>query len=107
MLPSVTNLFDPRFSGGGKEQFFSLLQRPTLKLEHIVSHGQPTEPGRWYDQMGPEWVVLIRGQAKLRFECDAMLELRAGDCLLIPARLRHRVDFCSDDAIWLALHLEE
>ena len=34
------------------------------------------------------------------------LSLKAGDYLLIPARARHRVASCSQDALWLALHVK-
>ena len=82
----------------------TLLETPYLKLEHILSHGEPTAVNYWYDQQQPEWVVLLRGKAKLKFEGDEMLELTAGDFILIPARSKHRVESCSYDALWMALH---
>lgn len=88
------------------ERFTPLLQSPALRLEQIVSHGHATPPGRWYDQDRPEWVLLVRGRARLAFEGEGALELVAGDHLLIPAHARHRVDAVSDDAVWLALHFE-
>lgn len=106
-LPTVANLFDSRPTGERDELFIPLVETPALRLEHIVSHGQATPSDEWYDQPRPEWVVLVRGRATLRFEGGDVLKLEAGDHLLIPARSRHRVDSCSRNAIWLALHFSE
>ena len=89
----------------GEEQFFPLLQSGPLRLERIVSHGQPSPPEFWYDQPTAEWVALLNGSATLEFY-DGCLPLAAGDALLIPAHCRHRVAECSQDAIWLALHFQ-
>lgn len=104
MLPLVANLFQDPAAVAPAEQFIALLQTPQLRLEQIVSHGQATAAGCWYDQAAPEWVLLARGTATLQFEAGASLNLKAGDCLLLPAHLKHRVECCSEDALWLALH---
>ena len=104
MPPKVSNIFDPRPDGEAGEQVFPLIQSDDFRLESIVSHGQPTEVGFWYDQPRPEWVLLTQGKATLRFEGEGVVELRSGDFLLIPAHAKHRVDSCSEDARWLALH---
>jgi cupin 2 domain-containing protein len=82
-----------------------LLVRDGLLLERIASHGCATPVGDWYDQEQDEWVMLAAGSAVLEFEIQGALALVAGDHLLIPAHLRHRVAEVSDDAVWLALHL--
>lgn len=74
-------------------------------IERIVSGGQASPPGFWYDQAWDEWVMVIAGAAELEFENPAAEErLEAGDWLLIPARLRHRVRSTEDGTIWLAVH---
>jgi cupin 2 domain-containing protein len=105
MLPSLTSLLSPPSDVRGEEEFLPLLQNERLLLEQIVSHGQASPAGFWYDQPRPEWVALLRGTARLQFD-DGELPLAAGDALLIPAHCRHRVAECSLDAIWLALHFE-
>lgn len=108
MIPRVTNLLtaaQPAAGQSATETVHPLLHSPSLRFEHIVSRGQATPPGSWYDQPGDEWVLLLRGAAVLDFGEDGMLELKAGDSLVIPARQRHRVAEVSDDAIWVALHL--
>jgi cupin 2 domain-containing protein len=104
MPPPVTNIFARTPAGGKSEEFVTLLKTPGLRLEQILSHGQPTAADHWYDQVQPEWVVLLQGTARLRFEGDGLLVLAGGDSILIPARSRHRVESCSHDACWLALH---
>ena len=77
------------------------------KLERIVSIGHVTPPGEWYDQNEGEWVVLLQGQARLRFaDDDRERVLNSGDYLWIAAHRRHRVEWTSQrpPAIWLAFH---
>lgn len=106
-MTAVRNLFDtPLPDAGAGEITETLLVRQGLRLERIVSRGHPTPDGRWYDQPQDEWVMLAAGTAVLEFEDRKPVALRPGDHLLLPARLRHRVVRVSDDAVWLALHLE-
>jgi cupin 2 domain-containing protein len=100
------NIFQQISDSGKKEVFIPLLERAGFRLEQIVSNGQASEPGFWYDQEKDEWVLLVRGEAVLEFEQERAT-MKAGDYLLIPARKKHRVASCSQDAIWLALHLNE
>ena len=106
MIPRVTNLLPPAESPSGRaaEEEIPLLQTPSLRLEHLVSHGHASPPGFWYDQPDDEWVLLLRGTATLDFGPDGVLDLKAGDSLTIPARRRHRVAGVSEDAVWVALH---
>ena len=99
------NLFAPLSAADAEgERLIPLLQGAAFRLEQIVSHGRAGEPGFWYDQSEDEWVALLRGSATLVFEPEEILEIKAGDALLIPARARHRVAATSADAVWLALH---
>ena len=102
MPPVVRNLLEVA-SGPGAERFDTLLEAPAFRMERIVSNGAASPPGFWYDQDAAEWVALLRGRAALEFE-DGRVALAAGDWLLIPAHVRHRVAHASADAVWLALH---
>jgi len=75
-----------------------------VRIERIVSTGHTSPPGFWYDQPEHEWVVVLRGAAKLDL-VDRTVELRAGDYLLIPAHQRHRVAWTTPNeaTIWLAV----
>ena len=100
------NLFSPLPDALCAERAELLLTRPGLRIERIVSQGQASPPGFWYDQEEGEWVLLLAGAARLRFadEADARL-LVPGDWLEIAPHRRHRVDWTDPTAptIWLAV----
>ena len=94
-------------SGTPDEEFSELLAQPGLRIERIVSNGQASPPDFWYQQTQGEWVVLIQGEALLRFEDEAQARhLTTGDYLDIAPQRRHRVDATRLDGptIWLAVH---
>jgi len=100
------SLLDTAAARSDREVVDLLCERPGARIERIVSAGQTTQPGQWYDQPGDEWVALLAGRATLRLGDGARVELSAGDWLLIPAHLRHRVEATSADppCVWLAVH---
>jgi cupin 2 domain-containing protein len=102
----TANIYDLPTPLEDEEQFTRLIPDRGVLIERIVSTGQATPPGEWYDQERDEWVVLLQGEAILACEDGPTLNLRAGDHLLIPARKRHRVEHTSADppCIWIAVH---
>lgn len=101
------NLFQSLPGDPGREQFETLLTAAGFRLERIVSHGQATPEGEWYDQAQEEWVVLLSGEAGLQVEGEAAVRrLAPGDWVRLPARCRHRVAWTTPDrpTLWLALH---
>ncbi len=78
------------------------------RVERIVSRGHSSPPGFWYDQSEDEWVAVLQGSAALEFEGQPPLFLEAGDHVLIPARVRHRVARTAPhcDTVWLAVFIE-
>jgi cupin 2 domain-containing protein len=101
------NLFADVPRSLGAERIDLLVSLRTARVERIVSTGQATPPGEWYDQDADEWVALLTGSARLRFEDErADRVLRPGDWVLIPAHRRHRVEAtdASTPSIWLAVH---
>ena len=101
------NLLSPLPDARPNEQVATLLTRPGLRVERIVSLGQASPPGLWYDQTEGECVLLLAGAAKLRFadEPEARL-LRPGDWLDIDPYRRHRVEWTDPETptVWLAIH---
>ena len=91
---------------GDDESFESILDRPGLRIERIVSHGHSTPPDQPYDQDEDEWVLLIAGAARLWLDGAGEVALSPGDHVLIPAHRRHRVTWTSPEqpTIWLAVH---
>jgi len=104
MLPTIHSL---HVSAGtrNEEMIAPILQGMRFRVEHIASFGHPSPPDFWYDQDLPEWVALLQGTASIEFE-EGTLDLKAGDYLIIPQHLKHRVPATSADASWLAIHFE-
>jgi cupin 2 domain-containing protein len=101
------NLFAVLPAALREEAVHVLAETPGVRIERIVSTGQVTPPGEWYDSPREEWVVLVAGAARLRFEGEAAERaLGPGDWLRISAHARHRVEW-TDPArptVWLAVH---
>ena len=101
------NLFDciPEFLND--EVFDVIVKSKNIKVERILSKGQRTPIGEWYDQNMNELVVLLRGRANILFEEDYNLtELKPGDYINIPAHVKHRVEWTDENAltVWLTIH---
>jgi cupin 2 domain-containing protein len=81
-----------------------LAESQHVRIERIVSHGQSSPEGFWYDQDEHEWVVVLEGAARLEFE-DEALNLGPGDFVNIPARRKHRVAWTTPEGptVWLAV----
>ena len=103
----TTNLFTGLPAELPSELVTILLEAANVRIERIISHGHATPEAFWYDQDQHEWVVVLKGAARLRFEEDETpLEMKSGDFVNIPARKKHRVDWTTPDepTIWLAVH---
>lgn len=99
------NLFAPAPRTDG-EWMEDLLATGGFRLERIVSRGEASLPGFWYDQPEHEWVVLLSGAARLEIEGrPAPVILKPGDYVFLPAHCRHRVAWTdpSAETVWLAL----
>ena len=84
----------------------TLCRTETVRIERIVSHGQSSPPGFWYDQDEHEFVLLVKGRAGVALEgCGEVVVLEAGDWLDIKAHTRHRVEWTApgQNTIWLAV----
>ena len=106
----LTNLFANLPEDLGEEIFEPLLKSGKVLIERIVSYGHSSPAQGWYDQAQEEWVVLLKGEAKIRLrENDELVHLQPGDFLHLPAHCCHRVEWTVPDTetIWLAVHISE
>ena len=90
-----------------QELLEELVSAGGTRIERIISKGHTTPEGTWYDQNTSEWVMVVHGSARLRFEVDdVVLSMQAGDWITIPAHVKHRVEWTDPDreTIWLAVH---
>jgi cupin 2 domain-containing protein len=101
------NIYDKAsMPADGSELSELLLQHTNFRIERIISNGQTTPEGSWYDQSNDEWVILLQGEARLEFSASGIVNLSPGDYLWIPAHTLHKVIHTSlnPECIWLALH---
>ncbi|MCH1929292.1 cupin [Shewanella sp. A25] len=126
----VSNFFSELPSDLSEEVFEKIAGNGSVKIERIISNGQSTPAGQWYDQTQYEWVMLLKGEATLEFELsqcahaegasskdatceDAigesemqhLVQLKPGDHLTIAPHQRHRVASTSTEGetLWLAV----
>lgn len=89
------------------EEFIEVLaEKSTVRIERIVSRGHATPDGEWFDQESSEFVVLLKGAARLEYDDGGVQNLEPGDWLVIPPHRRHRVDWTLEntETVWLAVH---
>lgn len=101
-----SNLFDEIPRALDYEQFNMLLASSSVRIERIVSMGHSSPPGFWYDQEEGEWIVVLKGAAKLLVEGESAPRLLGpGDFVDLPARTRHRVEWTDPKTptVWLAV----
>ena len=87
------------------ELFTTLVAAGNVRIERIVSQGHASPVDFWYDQPQDEWVMVLKGAARLQFE-DQSMELKPGDYLTIAAHRKHRVEWTTsaEPTVWLAVH---
>lgn len=101
---SIKNIFDDLPQHLPKEVVQTLIQAADVRIERIISHGHASPTDFWYDQTQHEWVIVLKGAARLQFQ-DRMLEMKVGDFINIPAFQKHRVDWTTPDepTVWLGV----
>jgi cupin 2 domain-containing protein len=106
---NVKNIFTDIPKQIPDELFQTLLSKEgQIKIERIISKGQSTLTNEWYDQIQDEWIILLKGKAKLQLEHDlSLIHLKPGDYYFIPAHTKHRVQWTipNTETIWLAIHI--
>jgi len=92
-----------------EEVFEKLLQNKAIRVERIISKGHISPEAGWYDQEQNEWVIILKGKARILFERGKEVELVPGDYMDIPAHNRHKVSWTDPETetIWLVLHYPE
>lgn len=90
-----------------EERFEDILRAQNVRIERIVSCGQASAPGFWYEQDEDEWVLILHGSADLLTKdgngAETLWQLQPGDCLLLKAGQKHRVERTDKLTIWLAV----
>ena len=105
---NIKNIFDDLPQHLPKEFVQILIRAADVRIERIISHGHASPADFWYDQPQHEWVIVLKGAARLQFE-DGIVEMKPGDFINIPAFKKHRVDWTTPDepTIWLGVRYAE
>lgn len=88
------------------EQEQELLAFSKGRVVRIVSFGNTSPQGFWYEQTEDEWVVVLSGVGEIEWADGAKLRLEQSDNVFIPANKKHRVSYTSSNppCIWLAIY---
>ncbi len=103
----IKNIFSDIPKQIPNEIFETIIKSNQFRMERIISCGQPTTEGEWYDQDQNEWVIVLKGNAGLLFEGNnEIIIMKTGDYINIPAHKKHRVEWTDtkEETIWLAIH---
>ena len=106
----MRNLFQSLPKDLSEEVTQTLVDADAVRIERIVSQGQASPDGFWYDQPEHEWVVVLTGSAQLKYEDGAApVVMQPGDTVNSPAHRRHRVEWTTPDepTVWLAVHYRQ
>lgn len=101
------NIFSNLPAVRAREVFQILAQERNFKIERIVSRGQKTPEGQWLCEPVPEWVMVLKGRARIAFKySQKKIFLKPGDHFFIPAKKFHRVEWTDprQRTVWLAVH---
>jgi cupin 2 domain-containing protein len=105
----MKNIFDNIPNHFHEELFAELHRARGVVIERIVSYGQSSPEGFWYDQNENEWILLLEGKAGILLENDMQVkEMNPGDYMNIPAHVKHRVVWTDKThrTIWLAVYYD-
>ena len=105
MKNNVENIFELPDRLPLEELFTKLIDNDRILIERVVSTGQVTPEGEWYDQERDEWLIVLQGEGELGYEDGSQIKLTTGDYLFIPAHQKHRVEHTSAEppCIWLTI----
>ena len=68
MKKQPINIFQDIPVGLNQEFIEKLIDQDSFRIERIVSRGQISPTGFWYDQDEHEWVAVLAGNAQLQID---------------------------------------
>ncbi len=103
----MNNFFHSIPADSSQELFAEIHRAERIRIERIVSFGQSSPEGFWYNQDEDEWIMILEGGAGILREDDPQIkEMKPGDYMNIPAHVKHRVVWTVQTrrTVWLAIH---
>jgi cupin 2 domain-containing protein len=88
------------------ERFETLVKTDNIHIERIIPKGHTSPEKGWYDQDQNEWVLVLKGAARLSFEDGNEVSMGSGDSLEIPAHVKHKVVWTDpeEETVWVSVH---
>ena len=102
----VKNIFKNIPEDLSEEIVEKILEVKNIRIERIISKGQSSPPNFWYDQNENEFVIVVKGRAKLHFMGEEKpILISKGEYTIIPPHVKHRVEWSDPgtETIWLAV----
>ena len=86
-----------------------IISSENCRIERIISEGQHSPKNFWYEQDENEFVILLQGSAVIEFDDGKTINLKVGDYIYLPAKMRHRVKSTDNKikTIWLAVFFSD
>ena len=105
MKMQLNNIFENKNININKEVIESIVNSSGIRIEKIVSSGQKSPDGFWYNQKENEFVLLLQGEAVLEFDNKNIVHLEKGDYIIIEKFRKHRITYTATDVltVWLAV----
>ncbi|MDR2007096.1 MAG: cupin domain-containing protein [Acidaminococcales bacterium] len=105
----MQNIFECFQGNNGKEITEELFRLKEGRVARIISTGQKSAPGFWYEEKEDEWVIVLLGEGEIEWPDGRRKFLKAGDWLFLPALEKHRVAYTSacPPCVWLAVYGKE
>jgi cupin 2 domain-containing protein len=105
MKNEINNIFEFPDQLPKDELIETLWASDKISFKRIISTGQTTPIGEWYDQKQNEWLIVLQGSGELSYEDNSRIKLTKGDYIFIPAHQKHRVEYTSIEppCIWLTI----
>jgi cupin 2 domain-containing protein len=87
------------------ELFDTLVKTDAIHIERIISKGHTSPKEGWYDQDQNEWVLVLKGTARLALEDGSEVDMGPGDSLEIPAHVKHKVVWTDPEevTVWVGV----
>ncbi len=96
------NIMQDLEPSASEEILKTIYSNKNIKIERIVSNGQISPQGFWYDQEEYEFVLLVEGNAVIEFE-NYKVSLKKNDFIMIEPHKKHRITYTSKPAYWLCV----
>jgi len=99
----IFNLLDNIPFTSKNEIFNTIISNDNIKIERIISYGQTTPKDYWYNQEEDEFVLILKGDAKIQYDDGSIHILNTNDSLYIQSHQKHKVTYTANPTIWLAI----